>query len=103
MNGGAVPNHAYAGLPAASPLQMTLHPDDQMFLDVFAQDLTQTGAWPADGLPPLDFASPDSPATEYPQARSCAVPADDVAVSPLSTRNHRRLALQHAPRPVQAS
>ena len=79
-----MPSHAYAGLPAPSPLQMTMHPDDQMFLDVFAQDLTQTGAWPADALPPLDFASPDSPATEYPQARSCAVFSCDTASSPMS-------------------
>ncbi len=68
-----MPSHAYGGLPSPSALQMTMHPDDQMFLDVFAQDLTQTGAWPADGLPPLDFVTPDSPATEYPQVRSCAV------------------------------
>ena len=75
MNGGSAPSPSLAGLSSPSPLQM--HPDDQMFLDVFAQDLTQTGigAWPTDVLPPLDFGNPDSPSIEYPQARSCSVGA----------------------------
>lgn len=73
MNGETLPSPGLAGLSSPSPLRMAVHPDDQMFLDVFAQDLTQPGigAWPTDGLPPLDFGNPDSPAIEYPQARSC--------------------------------
>ena len=73
MNGGTLPRPGQ--LSSAAPLRMAVHPDDQMYLDVFAQDMTQAdiGAWPRDGLPPLDFGNRGSPDVEYPQARSCAL------------------------------
>ena len=65
------------GITGPSPSQSTLlglHTDDQMFLDVFAHDLSHNiiGEQPPEGLPPLDFGNPGSPAVEFPQARSCS-------------------------------
>jgi hypothetical protein len=70
MNSGIVARRGMTGrLPSQSTL-LAVHSDDHMFLDVFAHDLSHTsiGEQPLDGLPPLDFGNPDSPAVEFPQA-----------------------------------
>ena len=73
MNSGTMPAYGNAGpFPSQSAL-LPMHPDDQMFLDVFAQDLghTSVNGQSLDALPPLDFGNPGSPAVEFLQARSC--------------------------------
>ena len=65
--------HPCQSPPLLAPLPMGMHPDDQMFLDVFAQDLSQSGV---SNVPTnAEFRMPGSPSLPpIPQVRMVLPP-----------------------------